>query len=120
LLLASCTFAAATGKGTLHLYDTVQVQGKQLAPGDYKLQWNGEGPKVELTISSGKETIVSVPAEVVTVADKSRTDGYTASKANDGSSALTEISFGGKTYELRLGNPSNGGASSTGATGSSQ
>lgn len=119
LLLVSCAFAAANGKGTLHLYDTVEVQGKQLAPGDYKLQWNGEGPKVELTISSGREAVVSVPAEVVTVSDKNRTDGYTASKANDGNNALTEISFGGRSYELRLANPSNGGAS-TGATGSSQ
>lgn len=119
LLLASCVFAAAAGKGALHLYDTVEVQGKQLAPGDYRLQWNGEGPKVELTITNGKETVVSVPAEVVTVTDKNRSDGYTAMKVN-GSNELTEISFGGKSYELRLANASNGGASTTGATGNSQ
>jgi hypothetical protein len=102
LLLAAGAVAAGTGKGSLHLFETVEVQGKQLAPGDYKLQWNGEGSKVELNITRGKET-VSVPAEVVTAAEKNQSDGYTASKAS-GDNALTGIFFGGKNYELRLGN----------------
>jgi len=67
LLLAASAFAAGTGKGTLRLYDSVDVQGKRLPPGEYKVEWNGEGPEVELNITSGKKTVASVPAQVVNV-----------------------------------------------------
>jgi hypothetical protein len=119
LLLAAGAFAAGTGKGTLRLYDRIEVQGKQLAPGSYRLQWNGEGSKVELNISNGKETL-SVPAEVVSVAEKAHADGYASTKAEDGNTALTEIFFGGKNYEIRLGNSSTGGSAISGTAGSNQ
>jgi hypothetical protein len=120
LLLAASAFAAGTGKGTLHLYESVEVQGKQLPPGDYKVEWNGEGPKVELSITSGKQTVASVPAQVVTVSEKNRTDGYASKKSDDGNNALTEIFFGGKNYELRVGNQAGAEPSQPGTTGSNQ
>jgi hypothetical protein len=119
LLLAASAFAAGTGKGTLHLYESVDVQGKQLAPGEYKLEWNGEGPKVELNITSSKKSVVSVPAQLVPVGEEYTTDGY-AAKSEDGKNALTEIFFHGKSYELRLGDQARGEASQPGTTGSSQ
>ena len=119
LLLVASAFAAGTGQGTLHLYESVDVQGKQLAPGEYKLQWNGEGPKVELNITSSKKSVVSVPAQLIPVGEAYTTDGY-AAKSEDGKNALTEIFFHGKDYELRLGDQSGGEASQPGATGSSQ
>lgn len=103
LLLASSAFAASTGKGTLHLYESVEVQGKQLPAGEYKVEWNGEGDKVELNINRGKKTVASVPAQVVSVSEKNSSDGYAANKSDDGKNALTEIFFGGKNYQIRLG-----------------
>jgi hypothetical protein len=120
LLLAASAFAASTSKGTLHLYDNVDVQGKQLPPGEYKVEWNGEGPKVELNITSGKKTVASVPAQVVTVSEKNRTDGYAAKKLEDGKNALTDIFFQGKNYEIRLGDQAGADASQPGTTGSNQ
>jgi hypothetical protein len=120
LLLAVSAFAAGTGKGTLHVYESVDVRGKQLAPGEYKLQWNGEGPKVELNITSSKRTVVSVPAQLIPVGEAYTTDGYAAKKSEDGKNALTEIFFHGKSYELRLVDQAGGEASQPGATGSSQ
>ena len=43
LLVASGAFAPNATKGTLRLYETVSVQGKQLPPGNYKVEWNGTG-----------------------------------------------------------------------------
>ena len=119
LLLVASAFAAGTGQGTLHLYESVDVQGKQLAPGEYKLAWSGEGPKVELSITSSKKSVVSVPAQLIPVGEAYTTDGY-AAKSEDGKNALTEIFFHGKDYELRLGDQAGGEASQPGATGSSQ
>src|SRR3981189_224748 len=84
LLLAASACAAGTGKGTLHLYESLDVQGKQLAPGEYKLDWSGEGPKVELNITSSKKSIVSVPAQLIPVGEKNTTDGYAVEKSEDG------------------------------------
>ena len=118
LLLAASAFAAGTGKGTLHLFESVEVQGKQLPPGDYKVEWNGEGPRVELSITNGKQTVASVPAQVVTVSEKNRSDGYASKKADDGKNALTEIFFHGKDFEFRVGDqvriePAQSGTSGT-------
>ncbi len=107
LLLAASAFAAGTGKGTLHLYESVDVQGKQLPPGDYKVEWNGEGPKVALSIT-------------MIVGEKNRTDGYGAKKSDDGKNALTEIFFHGKDFELRLGDQTNAETSHSGTSGSNQ
>jgi hypothetical protein len=120
LLLAASAFAAGTGKGTLHLYETVDVQGKQLPPGDYKVEWNGEGPNVELSITGGKQSVASVPAQVVTVSEKNRTDGYGSKKSDDGKNALTEIFFHGKDFEFRVGEQASADANHSGTSGSNQ
>jgi hypothetical protein len=118
LLLAASALAAGASKGTLHLYDSVTVQGKQLAPGDYKVEWNGEGPNVQLNIDQGKQTVVSVPARVTPVNEKNPSDGY-ASKNKGGENVLSEIFFQGKTYELEIGDLAATGASQPGTSGSS-
>jgi hypothetical protein len=100
LLLAVSAMAAGTNKGTLRLYDNVSVQGKQLTPGDYKVEWNGEGPEVQVNIVSGKNTVATVPARVVPVT-KNDQDGYSADNQN-GNNTLKEIFFHGKNYELQI------------------
>lgn len=120
LLLASSALAASTEKGSLHLYDRVEVQGQQLVPGDYKLEWNNEGPNVQVSITQGKKTVATVPAQLVPVAQKNPESGYVAKKAEDGQNALREIFFGGKTYELRLGEQSSPATTPSGASGTNQ
>ncbi len=71
-------------------------------------------------ITSGKKTVASVPAQVVTVSEKNRTDGYGAKKSDDGKNALTDIFFQGKNYEIRLGDQAGADASQPGTTGSNQ
>ena len=48
LLLATSAFAA--NKGSLQVQEPITVNGTKLAAGDYKLQWDGTGPSVELSI----------------------------------------------------------------------
>jgi hypothetical protein len=105
LLFGAGAFATPATKGTLKLFAPVTVQGKQLAPGEYTVQWNGQGPNVQLSIANGKQDLVSVPARVV-VGAKNQTSGYSAAKQTDGSSALTNVFFQGKSYELQIGQES--------------
>jgi len=118
LLAAGSAVAARAARGTLHLYESLNVQGQQLPPGDYEVEWNGEGPKVELNIINGKKTVASVPAQVVTLNEKYPTDGYASKQSEDGTSSLTEIFFHGKNYELRLGNQASAETAQSGTSGS--
>jgi len=119
LLLGATAFAAPT-KGTLKLFEPVSVQGKQLAPGQYTVEWNGEGPNVELSITNGKQAVASIPARVVPVGAKNTASGYSSAKQDDGSTALTSVFFQGKAYELHVGQESATTAPQPGTSGSNQ
>jgi hypothetical protein len=65
LLLSVSAFAGTTMKKSLHLYENVTVEGKQLSAGDYKCEWSGSGPDVKVNILKGKEIVASVSARIV-------------------------------------------------------
>ena len=119
LLLAATAFAAPASKGTLKLFQPVTVQGKELAPGKYTVEWNGEGPNVQLNIADGKNGVTAVPARVVPISAKNRTSGYASARQQDGRSELTNVFFEGKAYELQIGESASQGGQPA-ASGSSQ
>ena len=120
LLLVSGAFAAPATKGTLKLIEPLSVQGQQLAPGTYTVEWNGEGPNVELSIANRGQAVASIPARVVPVSGKNRATGYSSKKEQDGRSALTGIFFQGKAYELQIGQQSATEGSQPATSGSNQ
>ncbi|HUE53196.1 MAG TPA: hypothetical protein VMO80_12700 [Terriglobales bacterium] len=104
LLLATSVFAA--NKGQLQLNDPLTINGKQLAAGEYRLQWEGAGSSVELSILRGKTVVASVPARLVDLDRPAQADLTIVRMNADGSKALSEIRFGGKKYSLAIGNES--------------
>jgi phosphoribosylformylglycinamidine (FGAM) synthase-like enzyme len=102
LLLA--TGALAAEKSQLTIFDPVNVAGTQLRSGDYTLQWQGNGPNVELSILKGKTVMVTTPARLVDK-DQAAPAGATTTKLNDdGTRSLSEIRVRGKKYVLEIGN----------------
>jgi hypothetical protein len=106
LLLAASAVAGNTNKGTLKVSETVSVGGKQLRAGQYQVEWAGSGPNVELTISDGRETVARVPAQILPLKKAEASSGYTINTDQAGNKALTEIFFGGKKYQLSIGEAS--------------
>ena len=106
LLLSASVFAANSNKKSLHLYESVTVEGKQLAPGEYKVTWSGTGPDVKVDILKGKETVARFSAHIVTVPSPNKQDGYSATAAHDGSQALDTVFFSGEKFDLELGDAS--------------
>jgi len=102
LLFSTGAFAQDQNQGKLSIAQAVTVDGKQLPAGDYKLQWEGAGPNVELKILKNKETVATVPARIVTEPNKSSVNSYGTTQQQDGSRALTAINFGGKNYSLEI------------------
>ena len=119
LLFAVSVFAGNTIKKSLHLNESVTIEGAKLMPGDYKVEWSGSGPDVKLNILKGKETVATVPARIVPESTSNNQDGYALHTGADGSQSISEVFFSGEKYDLEIGQASNGnttpGANPTGS-----
>jgi hypothetical protein len=104
LLLATSVFAA--NKGALQVSDSVTVNGKQLAAGDYTVKWEGAGPNVELNILKGKNVVATVPARMVDLERSPDRDSAVTAINSDGRKSLNEIRFSGKKYAFAIGEES--------------
>jgi len=101
LLLATSAFAA--NKGSLSVQEPVTINGTQLKPGDYKVQWDGNGPSVELSITQGKKVIAKVPAHIVNLEVPSPSDAAVVKNNGDGTKSLSEVRLSGKKFSLSVG-----------------
>lgn len=106
LLLATSAFA--TTKAQLHLQNPTSVNGTQLKAGDYKLQWDGTGPNVEVSILQGKNVVTKTTAKLVDLPSPSANDAAVVKKNDDGSNSLSGVRFEGKKYALELGGSGDG------------
>jgi hypothetical protein len=100
LVLATSVFAA--NKGSLQVNDPVTVNGKQIAPGDYTVKWEGNGPNVELNILRGKNVVATVPARMVDLDRVASRDSSVTTLNAEGHKSLNEIRFSGKKYAMAI------------------
>lgn len=107
LLLASSAFAAT--KATLSLHHATTVNGTTLSAGDYKLEWEGTGPNVEVSVLQGKKVVAKMPAKLVEVSSPYDNDAAVVKNNGDGSTSLSEARFGGKRFKLEVGDQTDGG-----------
>jgi hypothetical protein len=106
LLLASSAFAAT--KASLTLQSQITINGAKLKPGEYKLQWDGSGPNVEVSIMQGKTVLAKVPAKVVDLNLPAQNSAAVVKHNDDGTSTLAGARFEGKKFALELGDSSDG------------
>jgi len=100
LVLASSAFAST--KGNLQLTSAVTVNGTQLKAGEYKVQWDGGGPDVEISILQGKNVVAKLPAHVVELQTPSNNDAAVTRQNGSGPNSLTGLRFQGKKISLEL------------------
>jgi len=110
VLLATSAFAV--NKGSVQLMQPTQVAGKQLAAGSYKIQWDGSGDQVQLSILQGKKEVASTSARVVQIQSPSPNDNALITVGSDGTRTLSQIRLRGKTFALELGGEGSGAGSS--------
>jgi hypothetical protein len=106
LTLASSAFAAS--KANLTLNNPTSINGTKLKAGDYKLEWDGSGPNVEVSIMQGKKVITKVAAKVVDLNQSSTNDAALLKQNSDGTTTLAGARFQGKKFALELGDASDG------------
>ncbi len=100
VLLATSAFAS--NKGTLTLQEAVQVNGTQLAPGQYQVRWEGTGSNIEVSILQGKKEVAKTSGKLV---DLPKASGYDSSVVDHsgGTASLSEIRFANKKTALAIG-----------------
>ena len=104
LLLATSAFAANNAnKGSFEVFEPLTVSGHQLAPGQYKLTWDGTGSGVGVMILSRGKVVAIVPARLIELVQASHDNVTGSHKNDDGSQSLTEVDFAGKKYALAFG-----------------
>jgi len=102
LLVAAGAWAADKGSSTtVKIFDAVVVNGKTLAPGEYKVTWEGSGSDVQVSFLQGKA--VAATASATVVAQDSTNDRTATLTKQDGKGLeLLEIRPQGKKATLRL------------------
>ena len=108
MALATSAFAADSHKASFQISESVQVNGTELAAGDYVAKWVGDGPDVQVSITRNGKEMATVPAKLVQLDRKSAEDASEI-RANGSGRELGSLQFAGKKYSLEIG----GGSSST-------
>ncbi|MGH9642150.1 MAG: hypothetical protein ACRD3Q_06955 [Terriglobales bacterium] len=101
VLLATGAFAS-TNKRSLHLDQAVQINGQQIAAGDYSVRWEGAGPSVEVSVMRGKKEVAKASAKLVELDRAPSYDQVVLSNTN-GTRAVSQLRFGGKKTALEIG-----------------
>ena len=100
VLLASSAFAS--DKGSLKVRQAIEVNGQQLAPGEYQVRWDGTGSNVEVSFMQGKKEVAKTEAKVVALDKAYDYDSAVVNHAS-GKATVSEVRFAGKKYALALG-----------------
>ena len=83
-------FARDKNQHSVDISATVQVEGAQLKPGNYKVEWQGTGPDIQVTFLRDGKTVATVPATLKTNDGQVTQDQIVTDSANN---TLSEIDF---------------------------
>jgi hypothetical protein len=100
VLLASSAFAS--NKGSLQVREPFEVNGQQLAPGEYQLRWDGTGSNVEVSFMQNKKEVAKASAKIIELDKASAYDAAVVDRAG-GKATVSEVRFAGKKYALAIG-----------------
>jgi hypothetical protein len=79
---------------SVQIFDVVQIGSTQLRPGNYKVEWQGTGPAVQVSFRQNGKTVVTVPATLKTNDDQVTQDSIKIEATTADTTELKEIDFG--------------------------
>lgn len=88
-LVPGLAFARSKNSANVELDQPVTVAGTQLAPGHYKVIWEGSGSDVTVRFAEGKKTIATAPAKLVN--SQTNEDAIETDSAADHTTVLRAI-----------------------------
>ncbi len=88
---------------SVDIFDAVQIGGTQLKPGNYKVEWQGEGPAVQVSFQHNGKTVATVPATLKTNDAGVTRDAIMTEATGPDTVTLKEIDFGHQKQALVFG-----------------
>lgn len=86
--------AARNNAHSVEISNAVQIGGTKLKPGDYKVQWQGIGPAVQVSFQQNGKTVVTASGTLKTNDDQVTQDAIVTESTGAAASTLREIDFG--------------------------
>ena len=102
--IPALAFAAPKNSANLKLDQPVKIAGTQLAPGQYRLIWEGTGPDITVSFTEGKTTVATAPAKLVS--NQSEEETYETSTAADNTRVLRAVDL--KKFSIQFENAAPG------------
>ena len=104
MVLAVCLMAGAPlfakDSHMVKLYHSLEVNGIQMAPGEYQVSWEAQSAGTTVTFAKDKTVIATAPAKVVDGSQKFSINRMYYEEDRKGTAKLTEIRFGGTSQSL--------------------
>jgi hypothetical protein len=85
---------------SVDISDLVQIGSTQLKPGNYKVEWQGAGPAVQVSFLRNGKTVATAPGTLKTNDDQVTHDAVVIERTNTAASTLKEIDFGHQKVAL--------------------
>jgi len=101
LALALNAFAAG-GQMTIKLYESKNLNGKQLKPGEYKVKWERHSTEADVTFLKDKNEVVAVKGKFVDRGSPATANAVVTRLNGDGTETIKELRFQGKSEVLIL------------------
>jgi hypothetical protein len=86
-------YAARDNARSVEIFDAVQIGTTELKPDNYKVEWQGRGPAVNVSFLRKGKNVVKVPGTLKTNDDQVTQDSILIEATGMGRSTLKEIDF---------------------------
>ena len=90
-------------KKDVNLADQVVLAGKTLPPGQYKVEWQGNGPNVKVNFVRSGKTVLTAPAKVAQLKTKAPYDAVVERTRKNGAKTISEIEWNNQRQALMFG-----------------
>ena len=103
ILLTVSLWAAAANSRTLSFRTPVKLNGAEMTPGFYEVQWVSHSPEATVTFRRNGQVVATAAGKLVEREMKAPADSVVYSNNADGTHTLKELRFGGSKQVLVFG-----------------
>lgn len=103
IFLAACLSATAANSRTLSFRTAVKLNGTDMTPGSYVVDWVSHSPEATVTFKRNGQVVATAAGKWVERDTKSPADSVVYTNNADGSHTLVELRFGGMKQVLVFG-----------------
>jgi hypothetical protein len=90
-------------KKNVDVADQVELAGTTLPPGHYRVEWQGNGPTVNVTFLKSGKTVLTAPATVAHLQEKAPYDAVVENTNANGAKTIREIEWNNQREALMFG-----------------